>query len=233
MTGMLGKEALHRNPRLLAAGESPFSHRFGGPIGELAPDLARAPIHVLYSLDLRDPLLGFLGMEGTSLPLIFPMSVDGGTISYLCAKDGGVKLLCRTPGPREPDWPYPNYPIVFAKTPIRVRAFSYEEYRAAVFRYAMGPADWLREDDQQVLKTLGDSYTQLGGIQELPMGPPPIDYCPNPKCHWHRNCCGMWALATISNTPVPGVSLWEDADVLLVYSICSDCRAISACPMVD
>lgn len=223
------KEVMHTNPRRLVAGKSRYKHSFGGPIGDLAPKLASAPIHVLYTLDLSDPLLHFLGIESPILPLIYPFTVDGGDISYMCTPDGGVKLLGKVPGPRAKNWPCAGYPTSFPRMPIQVRALSYDEYRAVVFRYRMGYSRWLRKDDQVLLEALGDPVTQLGGIQEMPMGDPFSRKCPNPKCGGGS----LWELASIQDEPVPGVSLWDGADFLLVYFICTDCRAIHAYPMVD
>lgn len=220
------------NPRRLVAGKSRsrFKHFFGGTIGAIAPKLARAPIHVLYSLDLRDPLLSFLGVEGKSLPLLFPMTVDGGSISYLATPEGGIKLLGKMPGPRAADWPRPDYPDAFPEMPVQVRELSYEQYRAALFRYQLGPADWLRKDDRALLKALGNSFTQLGGVQERPFGTPFDNDCPNPKCR----SPGMNVFASVWNEPVPGVVLWDDgADVLIEFSMCRGCKAISAITMVD
>ena len=221
-------EVMHTNPRRLVPGQSRYQHTFGGPIGDIAPKLANEPIHVLYTLDLQDPLLHFLGIDSPVLPLIFPLTVDGAEISYLCTPDGGVKLLGKKLGPRAKDWPAPNYPAAFPKTPVLVRALGYEEYRTAVFRYQMRYIGWLREDDQKLLKALGDPFTQLGGIQEMPMGEPFSRECPNPGCGGR-----LWDLASIQGEPVPGVSLWDGYDCLLVYFICTDCRAIHAYPMID
>ena len=113
--------------------------------------------------------------------------------------------------------------------PVLVRELAYEEYRAAVFRYRMGYVGWLRNDDQKLLKALGDPFTQLGGIQEMPMGEPFSRECPDPDCSHGF----LWELASIQGEPVPGVSLWDGADCLLVYFICTECRAIHAYPMVD
>jgi hypothetical protein len=184
---------------------------------------------VLYTLDLSDPLLHFLGIHSPVLPLIFPFTVDGASISYLCTSVGGIQLLGPVPGPRARNWPCAGYPAFFPKVPVQVLELSYEEYRTAVFRYRMGYEGWLREDDQKLLESLGDPFTQLGGIQEMPMGEPFSTECPTPKCSGGR----LWELASIQDEPVPGVSIWDGADCLLVYFICTGCRAIHAYPMVD
>lgn len=221
------------NPRRFVVGKSRFDHFFGGPIGDLAPHLARTPLHVLYSLDLRDPLLNFLGVEGERLSLIFPLTVDGGSVSYLCTPDGGIKLLGKAPGPRAKDWPRPDYPDALPKIPLQVRELTYEEYRAAVFAYQIGPADWLRKDDQAILKRMGRHFTQLGGVQELAFGEPFDMNCPNPKCHSYK-IGGMRVIAGVWNEPLPGVMLWDEgADVQIAYTMCRNCKAISACTMVD
>jgi hypothetical protein len=224
----------HRlNPRRFVPGKSKFDHFFGGHIKDIAPDLARLPLHVLYSLDLRDPLLDFLKLKGPRLSLIFPLTVDGGDVSYLCTPQGGIKLLGKKPGPRAADWPRPNYPDALPKIALQVRELEYEEYRAAVFAYQIGPAEWLREDDQAILNRIGRHFTQLGGVLELAFGEPFDMTCPNPKCTRHKDG-GMQMLTAVWNQPLPGITLWEEGDdVQIAYTMCRECSAISACTMVD
>ncbi len=222
------------NACVLAAGESRFKHSFGGPIGAIEAKLARAPLHVLYNLDLRDPLLGWLGLTARMLPLVFPMTVDGGEVSYAVAPAGGIKLFGKVPGPRSADWPGEDYPEFFEQRPVQLRALSYVEYRAATFKYQLGPTEWLRKDDRELIEKLGDPFTQIGGVQELPFGEPFDRSCPNPECAQHEHPSAMSVFVSIWNEPLPGITLWYDgADILLVFSICETCKAISATNMCD
>ena len=221
------------NPRRFVAGKSRFNHFFGGAIGDIAPKLASTPLHVLYSLDLRDPLLDFLSVESKRLSLVFPLTVDGGQVSYLCTPDGGINLIGKVPGPRAKGWPRPEYPDALPKIPLQVHELTYEEYRAALFAYKIGPAEWLRKDDQAILKRIGREFTQLGGVQELAFGEPFDMNCPNPKCTSYEQL-SMSVFTSIWNEPLPGVVLWYDgADVQISYTMCRNCKAISACTMVD
>jgi hypothetical protein len=230
---MLSRFDIRRNPNRVVGGRSGFDHAFGGHFASLVPGLGSVPLHLLFDLDLRDPCLAFLGLEGSRLPLVFPLTVAGADIAYRVKPNGAVEILGARKLKPEDDWPYPNYPEYFERVPASVIPLSYEEHRAVVFQHALGPRDSLREDDQRTLAEFSNPFTQLGGVQELPFGDPAL-YCPNPRCFWHKNLCGMAAVISIWNSPIPGISLWgDDADVVIVYSICTDCRAIYATSMCD
>lgn len=228
------KKDFRVNPRRLVPGKSAFKHFFGGPIGEVEPKLARAPLHVLFNFDLRDPLLKFLQIDAKRLPLVFPINVDGGNIAYEIKPDGGIKLFGKAPGPRAKDWPYADYPAAFEKTPVKVLELTYDEYRATQFRDQIGPETWLRQDDRDTLQRLGSSFTQLGGVQEKPFGDPSARNCPNPKCRLHEHPAATEIFIGIHDEPIPGLSLWnQNGEGFIAFSICSECKAIAAQTMVD
>jgi hypothetical protein len=230
---MLSTLDINLNPRRLVVGRSKFDHAFGGMFGVLDPKVGNAPLHLLFDLDLRDPSLAFLGLEASRLPLLFPLTADCGDIAYRVKRNGAVELFGTKKLKRAKDWPYQNYPESFERVPVSVVPLSYEEHRAAVFQHSLGPPDLLDKRDQELLSALGGSFTQLGGIQELPFGDPTL-HCPNPDCYWHKNLCSMRAFVSIWNSPVPGLLLWgEDADVVIVYFLCTDCRSLYATAMCD
>ena len=115
-----------------------------------------------------------------------------------------------------------------------MRELTYAEHRAAIMQYQIGPTDWLGEDDQALLAGLGSGFTQLGGVQEQPFGEPyPAHGCPNPRCPRTQRI-GMDVFVSVWNHPVPGVTLWEEGeDVVIEFSICETCKAIIAHTMVD
>lgn len=231
---MVNTADLYNNPRRLIVGDSEYNHAFGGPFNALGREVGPVPFHLLFDLDLRDPLLMFLKLNGDRLPFIFPLCYDGADIAYKVTPNGAIEFLGKKKLVYAKDWPYPNYPKYFERVPVSIVPLSYEEHRAAVFRYAIGSEKWLREDDQDLIRSIGSKFTQLGGVQELPFGEPQPLYCPDPACYWHQNCCSMTPLASIWNSPIPGVNLWgDDADVLIVYFMCNDCGAIYACSMCD
>jgi len=212
---VLSTSDIYKNPRRLVAGDSSFDHAFGGPFSVLDKKYGNLPFHLLFDLDLRDPLLSFLSLnkDAERLPFIFPLCSDGADIAYEVLPNGAVKLLGKRTYRPTKKWPYQNYPTYFKRVPVNVVPYSYEEYRAAIFSYAVGPHN-LRKDDQNLLRAIGRGVTQLGGVQELPFGEPQRLYCPNPGCYWHENCCSMRPLASMWNSPMPGVNLWgDDVDV--------------------
>ncbi len=231
---MLSRSAIHNSPRRLVPGESAFNHAFGGPFGVFGKNAGQVSFHLLFDLDLRDPLLSFLELPNFErLPLIFPLCYDGADVSYKIKPNGAVELLGKGEYSYTRDWPYADYPSHFPRVPVTVVPYSYEEYRAAVFSYAVGP-HLLRDDDKDLIDAIGAGVTQLGGIQELPFGDPASLLCPNPACYWHTNCCSMFPLATIWNSPIPGIEIWGDgADVMIGYFMCNDCRSVYATTMCD
>jgi hypothetical protein len=228
------KQDFRVNPRRVVPGKSEYDHWFGGPIGDVAFDLARAPLHVLFNFDLSDPLLSFLQIDAKRLPLVFPITVDGGEIAYAVRPDGGIKLFGKPPGRRAKDWPYAGYPAAFEKVPVRVLELTYEEYRAALFSYQIGPAHWLRQDDRKILEDLGSSFTQLGGVQKKPFGDPFDRSCPDPKCKLHDSSLATDIFMGIHDEPIPGMSVWDaNGEGFIAFSLCRECKAIRAQTMID
>ena len=228
------QEKDHRvNPRRLVPGKSKYDHWFGGPIGEVSFDLARAPLHVLFDLDLGDPLLSFLQIDAKRLPLVFPITVDGGYIDYAVRPDGGIKLFNKLGRPAK-DWPYANYPAAFERVPVQVLELTYEEYRATQLRYQIGPEKWLRDDDREIIERLGPNFVQLGGVQEKPFGDPFDRTCPDPKCRGHDHPIATSLFIGIHDEPMPGLSLWDAGrEGFIAFSMCGECKAIRAHTMID
>ncbi len=222
---------LIENPRKLvpaaSSSSSGYSHAFGGPLHVPLPRYATVPFHLLYDLDLRDPALDFLEMEGIErLPFIFPLRYNGADVAYRVQPGGKVDFFGDARYKFLQDWPYTNYAEHFPRMPVEVQPFPYEEYRAMLFSNAAGWGN-LRKDDTDLLEAMGH-YTQLGGALEKPFGDP-VHFCPNPSCKYHGNAGGMAPIANIWGYPMPGVNIWgDDADVVIVYSMCMACKAIYA-----
>lgn len=211
---------------------SRYSHAFGGPLQAPLPRYAAVPFHLLYDLDLRDPALDFLEMEGIDrLPFIFPLRYNGADVAYRVKPGGKVEFFGGAQYKFLQNWPYANYAEHFPRMPVDVQPFPYEEYRALLFRNAVGGCN-LRADDADLVDAMGH-YTQLGGALDRSLGDS-VYLCPNPSCKNHADPGGMARLADIWGYPMPGVNLWgDDAAVAIVYSMCVSCNAIHACNMCD
>jgi hypothetical protein len=225
-------EVIEHPLRVIADGKGPYKHTFGGDrvVRGLPSKDGKPLVHLLYDLDLSDPVLGFLEMDCVRLPLLYPFSYDGADLAYRVKSEGEVELLAPLKGKPSPGWPYPNYPRVFKPVPVSLDPIPYEVHKTLAFAYEvtsdMEYAERLSPEDRKLLDKLGHPFTQIGGILNLPWGAPDVQ-CPNAACRYHT-MGAMDYLATVREAPIPGVSLWGEwgISVIIVYQICSECRSI-------
>ncbi len=94
----------------------PYAHAFGGPMRlRCVHKLRQTPIlHMVLTLDLRDPRLGLSECALSTLPLVFPFRYDNGAITYSVGKAGEIRIVALE-GSYADDWPYPNYPPRFPR----------------------------------------------------------------------------------------------------------------------
>jgi hypothetical protein len=153
-----------------------YQHYFGGELGkELgvhSPRYSR-----IITLDLEDPLLGFLRFNKLhELPLL--MDFESGWISYSVGEDNSVSLH----NPRIPSPESVLHEEPLPRSNFRLERLPYGEYRAAIFASAVFQ-DYLAPEDKAALERLGESYTQIGGYHARSQGYQP--YCANPDCEGH------------------------------------------------
>src|SRR5580765_7609922 len=111
--------------RLVPGPAGDYIHWFGGPPAHngAIPPGREHPVHLLYDLDLRDPVLGLASrFPGVSrLPLYNALQYNCCEMIYRVVADDAIEIIAM--GYRDvPDWypdhPFDGYPSAFPRTPI-------------------------------------------------------------------------------------------------------------------
>lgn len=214
-----------RNPlKTISSETSQFGHYFGGSLGErIALDPER--FSRVMTLNPADPLLSFLRFPNLQeLPLI--MDFCSGSICYSILESGSVEVHGATEEESESllECPLP-------KSPFLLRPIPYTQYRAAVFARGVIDDQFLSEEDQDQLRELGDSFTQIGGNHPRAHNYQP--YCGNPECEGHGTQVTQ-LLATVAQEPAPETSLgFLPDDPAIEFGFCMNCHCIVGSITVD
>ena len=222
---MLYTFAVLRSPHTVVPDAAPaHRHYFGGSAKGLGLEGTGRFARVL-TLDLRDPTLAFLRFPAQiELPLV--MDFVGGSIDYSVRDDGS--LLLHSQSASEGDSLLKSE---FPSHGARLDPMTYEQYRAAIFASSGPDESFLSADDAAALRSLGESYTQVGGSHARSTAYRP--YCANPQCTGHGTQVTQ-VLATIGQTPAPGVSLeFLPYDPAIEYTFCTNCHSISGAIVPD
>jgi hypothetical protein len=215
---MMFTYSLRRNPCLLVGGvESAYRHFCGGECE--VPGLPPEPRYVhIASLDLRDPNLAFLQIEGlAALPLV--MDTERGWITYSVTPTHGIRLHAAVRNDSDPLMLGP-----LPRRPLSVVPFTYEQYRAASFASVVFDTSFLHPQDREALESLGETYSQIGGAHGFGNGM--SAQCMNPDCLGFPNH-SMQELASLQTQLAPGVSLdYCPNDPALYFFICGQCKSI-------
>jgi hypothetical protein len=199
-------------------------HYFGGSADGLDIGAGSRIVRVL-TLDLGDPMLSFLRFDGRrELPLV--MDFATGAVDYSVRGDGTLVLhsAVDTEATSLLESELPQHSA-------RLEPFSYEQYRAAVFASAGPDESFLSAEDAAALRSLGESYTQVGGTHPRASAYRP--YCANPECAGYGGQVTQ-LLATISQTPAPGVSLeFLPYDPAIEFAFCHSCHSVSGVIVPD
>jgi len=229
--------------RLVAGKRSKFDHRFGGQSRHsgLRFRKSKVHLHLLYDLDLNDPLIPIKLPNATRLPLYCPFVHDGAEMDYQIISDERIRILRLSNTKVVADHPYENYPESFPSMPVSIEPISYDLHKTLAFAAKAeedGISLWdLSDKDQALLKRLDwpFSFAQLGGLHWMIQGYP-SSLCPDPRCRLHKQGEGtMIVFAVIWNTPAPGISLWGEYGnyVQIIYEVCPECMSIKACNQCD
>jgi hypothetical protein len=222
---MLYTFAVLRSPLTVVPDPAPpYQHYFGGDAQGLGGDSTRQIARVL-TLDLRDPKLSFLRFQRTTeLPLV--MDFARGAVDYSVADDGSLILHSEVT-----DEAKSLLESTLPRHGARLEPMSYEQYRAAIFASSGPDESFLSEDDAAALKSLGESYTQVGGSHARATAY--RQYCANPTCAGYRSQVTQ-VLATIGQTPAPGVSFeFLPYDPSIEFAFCTNCHSISGAVVPD
>lgn len=222
---MLYTFALLRNPlKAISSETSQFGHYFGGILGERISLDPKRFARVM-TLNLADPLLGFLRFPKLQeLPLI--MDFCSGSICYSVLEDGSVEVHDVAEEESES--------LVEGALPssaFRLEPIPYSQYRAAVFARAVIDDQFLSQEDQDAIRKLGESFTQIGGNHPRAYNYQP--YCSNPECEGHGTQVTQ-LLATVAQEPSPATSLgFLPDDPAIEFGFCMNCHCIVGSIAVD
>ena len=222
---MLYTFAVLQSPHTVVPDSAPeYQHYFGGDGLGLGVEGTSQFARVL-TLDLHDPKLSFLRFPETmELPLV--MDFAKGAVDYSVAGDGSIILHSQAAGEAES-----LLERALPRHGARLEPMSYEQYRAAIFASSGPDESFLSEEDAAALKSLGESYTQVGGSHARATAYRP--YCANPTCAGYGGQVTQ-VLATIGQTPAPGVSLeFLPYDPCIEFTFCKSCHSISGAIVPD
>lgn len=219
--------------------DSRFKHFFGGPHRHkgTTPKGCKAPLHLLYTFDSRDPSLPVRIPGVRYLPLYYSFVYNGGACGYRVKSDTEIEALYMQTRKVEPGFPFEKYPPEFPERRVRLRPISYEEHKTLVFSIEAGQEALSKSDCRLIVDDLHYPFTQLGGIHFMWQGVPSVP-CPNPKCEYSKYTCFMDVFAVVWNEPHHGVFLWDTSDsmndsIQIIFLICRKCFSIHACNRCD
>ena len=220
--------------KLVQGHASTFGHTFGGDIqyGGNVPRGCSVPVHLLFRLDLFDPVLPFKIVSGFRfLPFFYAFNYDASPMSYRVRSDNEIEILGIDTDIPNPGFPYPRFPKYFDLLPISVEPITYEEQRDITMSWFvhLHPEIYKAFPTEEIkrFKTLGYPPARIGRVHDLlqvPRGEP----CLNPACQNHGQTDCLETLATIPEKPFKELDLWQ-ADgptIQIVYEICKLCDSI-------
>jgi hypothetical protein len=240
MNFKFNEQTIRENPlRVICRRKSEFGHHFGGPprLAGMEPQTGPA-FHMLLDLDLRDPLLSFLEFDRFDrLPLIFPLRYEGADLGYRLERDGSIEVFTGLDDTRVRDeWPYEDCPDCFERQPVTLEKVPYEDYKTFIFAQSFTSGfvftDSLSDEDRLLVERQNYPFTQVGGLHH---DPHVSDWqpCSNPECPGIEDApwapeVPMTLIASISNQPCEGISLWGELGefVRIYYIACPVCDAI-------
>jgi hypothetical protein len=102
-----------------------YRHFFSGlpKMAEPDPFSVKAPAHLLYDIDLADPLIPSLPLRGVQrLLLVYPFRYEGAALNYQITPNGSIAGILRSKND-EPtkSWPYHGYPVSFPRISVSMQ----------------------------------------------------------------------------------------------------------------
>ena len=218
---------------------SNHAHTFGGDASDFELSFANAPLplHLIYRIDLRDPLVPFSLPDSDFLPLLYCFNY-GTDCCYLVNSNSEIILL--HPGEQEHYWPPWEAPKTFLP---QTTSFSSKKYDA---KNADDVMDWKgifgweelgtkeRNRALELAKELThfsfedypkDDWTYETAV-ECMYEPPfvqgePGNNCRNPNCK--KSGCRVIAL---QHEPTTSELIWPDEYVQTIWQMCDSCHSI-------
>src|SRR5262249_17976075 len=118
--------------KLVEGNPGKYQHSFGGDFryDGLVPDGCPMPVHLLFRLDLADPVLPFrIDADFRFLPFFYAFRYEASPMSYRVLSDTELEILSLDRDEYTPDFPYPEFPPYLDFFSMNLVPISYEEQR--------------------------------------------------------------------------------------------------------
>lgn len=219
------------SPSRVVFKRSKYQHLFGGVAGHKGsiPANQSAPMHLVLTLDMRDPLvpLEFVDKSIQSLPLYYPLRYGdgGGEAQYRVVSDSSIELL-HINGSEADDEEYP-FMVSFPEVSFSLETIPYEQYRA-VLMWEQGKGYTTSPSDERLCHEL------MPFLYLAPDILPPCGKlhwsCRNKKCDWFDCDAVIQSFARVSAVPTDDIEMFGEhgTDVEIYFSLCRKCGTIVA-----
>lgn len=224
---------------------SEYKHSLGGDPSDFGMHFSgpAVPLHLVYRLDLSDPLIGLSLPTGRWLPLCYGFGFGGARTTYVVRSDSHIETVEPICEIYDPDFPYEKYPLRFAQHAVSFAPAAYDPADvddalrlAGVFGLdGLSPAgrrkamDRLDEfgffEEADAYDMTRDEFLDTCGFP-FAQGIPETD-CPNPNCAYFRKADSLVVIGLIVGDPADDVSLWGGPEVQLIFQRCRRCNCIT------
>ena len=233
----------------VVAGKSKYDHTFGGPVahhGAKPGQTGGLKLHLLYELNLADPLSPLKNFRYETLPLYYCFDSRANTIAYHISKSRRFRLFLDhedTQVTTMEEFPEEPFPKEFPRTPVKVKKAHYDPTNledALRFNSVFGLNKLTPEDHATAMKQSLTGYRMINGEEPESMGALLETYCHpfaqgrpdtpclNPDCSHFRSCRAQSPFCIVPSQPVPKTRIWgqHGQGVIIIFEICIACDTI-------
>ncbi len=207
-------------------------HQFGGKATHKGaiPRGCKVPMHLILSLNTKDPLCPVDEIEAKELPLYYPLryGMGGGEVQYQVCKDSSIRITyIDAQEPDDPaDHPYPNQDCLPEMRGV-LRAMSYEEIRAAAYADLYSDRKCSPRDKKLLAHAGWTDGIRVGGELLTCRGEVGWE-CKNSKCKIFERPSVLKALAVVADSPIKGIEIFGCSDVVIFFGLCRACGQVVA-----
>jgi hypothetical protein len=223
---------------------STYKHSLGGAPSEYDMHFIgpAVPMHLIYRLDLADPLIDISLPNVRWLPLCYGFGFGGARTTYLARSDSHVVTIEPANVGFDPDFPYEKYPLRFSQHAVSFAQAAYDPTDvddalrlAGVFGLdRLSPAGRktaiarLEEfgffEEIDAYEMTKDEFLDTCGFP-FEQGTPETD-CQNPDCAYFRKADSLVVIGMIEGDPADDISLWGEPGIQLIFQKCNHCNCI-------
>jgi hypothetical protein len=223
-----------RSPPCKVTFQSEGRHIFGGPPthGGTTPQKSRVPMHLVMTLDTRDPLVPLQTEDGIMppyLPLYYPLRYDmgGGEVQYEVVDEKNIRIISVSKLLDDEEYPFMES---FPQKWFSLSPFTYEQYRALLIS-EQGSGMETSAEDWRIVKEEVDPWhlIQFGGAI-FPIQGEIRWTCQNKNCDWKGMETRVETFCRLSATPTDDIEIFGEhgTDVEIYFSLCRMCGTIIA-----